>query len=79
MQRLPRGGARQIQEEMTYTNTQISALIDDLIHNKRDRAILKRRFIDGICYEPLAEEFEMSVSQIRRIVNKGTEKLSKHL
>lgn len=64
---------------MTYTNTQISALIDDLIHNKRDRAILKRRFIDGVCYEPLAEEFEMSVSQIRRIVNKGTEKLSKHL
>jgi len=79
MQRLPRDGARQIQEEMTYTNTQISALIDDLIHNKRDRAILKRRFIDGVCYEPLAEEFEMSVSQIRRIVNKGTEKLSKHL
>lgn len=76
---MSRNGARQIQEEMTYTNTQISALIDDLIHNKRDRAILKRRFIDGICYEPLAEEFEMSVSQIRRIVNKGTEKLSKHL
>lgn len=79
MQRLSRDRARKDQKEMTYTNTQISSLIDDHIHNKRDRAILKRRFIDGVCYEPLAEEFDMSVSQIRRIVNKGTEKLSKHL
>ena len=34
----------------SYTNSQIRALIDEYIHSERDRAILKRRFIDGICF-----------------------------
>lgn len=54
-----------------YTNSQIEHVIDEHIHNERDRKILKRRLIDGICYEPLAEEFNLSVSQIKRIVYKG--------
>jgi len=54
-----------------YTNSQIAAVIDEHIHSERDRAILKRRLIDGICFEPLAEEFDMSVPQIKRIVYKG--------
>lgn len=62
-----------------YTNTQIAALIDEYIHSERDRAILKRRLIDGICYEPLAEEFDMSPRQIRRIVYKLQIQLFKHL
>ena len=64
---------------MTYTNSQIARLIDDLIHSERDRAILKRRLIDGICFEPLAEEFDLSVVQVRRIVYKGQEKLIPYL
>lgn len=54
-----------------YTNSRIAAVIDEHIHSERDRAILKRRLIDGICFEPLAEEFDMSVPQIKRIVYKG--------
>lgn len=54
-----------------YTNSWIAAVIDEHIHSERDRAILKRRLIDGICFEPLAEEFDMSVPQIKRIVYKG--------
>ncbi len=54
-----------------YTNSQVASAIDEHIHNERDRRILKRRLIDGICYEPLAEEFDLSVSQIKRIVYKG--------
>lgn len=64
---------------MTYTNSQIARLIDELIHSERDRAILKRRLIDGICFEPLAEEFDLSVVQVRRIVYKGQEKLIPYL
>lgn len=64
---------------MTYTNSQITRLIDELIHSERDRAILKRRLIDGICFEPLAEEFDLSVVQVRRIVYKGQEKLIPYL
>lgn len=62
-----------------YTNSDISALIDEYIHSERDRKILKRRLIDGICYEPLAEEFDLSVSQVKRIIYKNEEKIFKHL
>lgn len=50
-------------------------LIDEWIFNERDRAILKRRLLDGVCFEPLAEEFNMSVRQIKKIVYRGTERL----
>ena len=62
-----------------YTNSQIERLIDEYIHSDRDRRILKRRLIDGICYEPLAEEFDMSDRQIKRVVYKLQEQLFKHL
>ena len=58
-----------------YTNSEIAALIADRIHSERDRAILRRRLIDGICYEPLAEEFGISVSQVKRIIYKGINKI----
>jgi DNA-directed RNA polymerase sigma subunit (sigma70/sigma32) len=54
-------------------------LIDEYIFKERDRAILKRRLLDGICFEPLAEEFDLSVQQTKTIVYKALEKLSKHL
>lgn len=62
---------------MDYTNSQIRDLIDEHIHSERDRGILKRRLIDGIRYEPLAEEYDMSRAQIVRIVKRGTEKIKR--
>lgn len=49
-------------------NTQLRILIDEKVHHKRNREILKRRLIDGVCFEPLAEEFDMSVRQVKNIV-----------
>ena len=62
-----------------YSNTQISKVIDEYIHSERDRKVLKRRYIDGICYEKLAEEFDMSTRQIKTIVYKNELTLFKHL
>lgn len=67
---------RQIPE---YTNSQITRLIDEYIHSERDRKLLKRRFIDGICFEPLAEEFNLSVAQTKRIYAKAKSKLFAHI
>ena len=53
---------------MTYTNSGIILLIDEHIHSERDRALLKRRLVDGIRFEPLAEEFDLSVRQTKSIV-----------
>ena len=61
-----------------YTNSAISVVIDEHIHSERDRAILKRRFIDGLTYEKLAEEFDMSVRQIKNIIMKQQDKVLKH-
>lgn len=55
---------------MEYKNSDIAAIIDEYVHNEKYRPILKRRYIDGICYEPLAEEFDLSVRQIKNIVYK---------
>ena len=62
-----------------YSRSELTTAIDEWILNERDRAILKRRLIDGICFEPLAEEFDMSVRQIKRIVYKTQETLFRHL
>ena len=64
---------------MDYTNSQIRDLIAEHIHSERDRAILARRLVDGITFERLAEEFDMSDKQIKRIVYKLQAVLFKHL
>lgn len=55
----------------TLSNTELSQLIDEWIRGERDRRIMKRRLIDGICFEPLAEEFELSVTHTWKIVEKN--------
>lgn len=59
-------------------NSVIANTIDEWIKSERDRKILKRRLIDGICFEPLAEEFKMSVRQIKNIVYKSETILFSH-
>lgn len=57
-------------------------LIDQWIigkNSERDRAIIKRRLLDGIRFELLAEEFDMSDRQIKTIVYKTTQKIIKHI
>lgn len=61
------------------SNSEIEHLIDEWIHSERDRKILKRRLIDGICYEPLAWEFDMSVRQMKTIVSRAEAKLFRHI
>ena len=64
------------------SRSQIETLIDEWIIGKnaeRDRAVLKRRLLDGICYEPLAEEFNLSVQRVKTIVYKREAHLFKHL
>lgn len=61
------------------SNSELAHLIDEWIRGERDRAILKRRLIDGICYEPLAEEFGLSVRHVQNIVYKQSDILFRHL
>lgn len=63
-------------------NGEISAAVDECVnglHAERNRAILKRSLIDGICYEPLAEEFDLSTQAVKKIVYKWRGKIYKYL
>jgi hypothetical protein len=62
-------------EKYNLSRTTWECLIDDWVFNERDRKILKRRLLDGICFEPLAEEFDLSVRQVKAIVYKSQKRL----
>ena len=60
--------------------------IEKLIHEwiigqnaQRDRQIISRRLFDGVTFEKLAEEFDLSVRCTKNIVYKAQNKIFKHL
>lgn len=70
---------REKEDSFNLSYSQIEHLIDEWILNERNRKIIKRRLLDGICYEPLAEEFGLSVRQVKNIVYKSEIKIFKHV
>ena len=69
-------------ENYNLSRSEWENLIDEWIvgrNAERNRQMLKRRLLDGVCYEPLAEEFDLSVQQVKTIVYKATENLIKHI
>ena len=62
-----------------YTNSSVARIIDEYIHSERDRAIIKRRLIDGVSIERLAEEFDRSPRAMQRKVAKLQEAVFLHL
>lgn len=51
-----------------YTNSQMAAYIDEHCHNQRDRLLLKRRMCDGITFDCLSCEFDLSPQRVKAIV-----------
>lgn len=64
---------------MEYTNSHMEHCINEYIHSSRNRTILKRKLIDNITYEKLAEEVNLSVRQVKTIVNSGKAALKPHI
>ena len=58
-------------ETFDMSRSQLEKLINEWILSERDRAIFKRRILDGITFERLAEEFDLSVRQVKNIVAKS--------
>lgn len=64
------------------SKSELDALIDEWIIGKnaqRDREILRRRLFDGITFEVLSLEFDLSVRQVKNIVYKGESKIYSHI
>lgn len=64
------------------SRTELEHLIDEWIigrNAERDRKILKRRLLDGVTYERLAEEFDLSVRQLKNIIYRAEDRLFSHI
>lgn len=64
------------------SRSELDFLIAEWIIGKnaeRDRAILRRRLFDGITFERLTEEFDLSPRQTREIVHKAEQRIYKHI
>ena len=67
------------------SNSEIEKAIDEWIHSKRDRLILKLRLIDGLTYQQTSdylydkENISLSERQIKTVVYKGEAKLFRHI
>ena len=69
-------------ENYNLSRSEWENLIDEFIYGKnyeRDRAILKDRLLLGMCFEPLAEKYDLSVQHTKKIVYKGVDRISRHL
>lgn len=61
------------------SRTEAESLINEWIFNARDRSILKRRILDGLTFEELSEEFNLSTQRTKAIVYRSLDMLSCHL
>ena len=55
---------------MEYTNSRLREIVAEYIHDERARRILLRKYADNATLERIAEEEDLSVSQVKRIIKK---------
>ncbi len=62
-----------------YSRQTVQSAIDNFIFNERTRRMIARRLFDGVKFEPLAEEFDLSVRQAKTIIYGAEAILIAHL
>lgn len=70
------------EELFSKSRSEWEHLIDEYVigkNSERDRRIIKRRLLDGVTLEPLAEEFDLSVQRIKIIIYNSQNKIMKHI
>ena len=58
-----------------YTNSDIERVIDEYVHNKTHREILKAKLIDGDTYAEIARRFDHSDRWVWSLVCKYKDKI----
>ena len=64
---------------MEYSNSRVREIIGEYIHDEKHRSLMARRLIDNITIERLSEEYDLSVSQVKRIIWKNSKIIFRHL
>ena len=63
---------------MEYSNSRLREIVGDYVHDERARRVMLRKYADNATLERIAEEEDMSVSQIKRIIKKHYFTVFKH-
>ena len=66
-------------EKFNMPWTALSHLINEWIFNERSRQMLKRRLYDGLSFNELASEFNMSIQHCKSIIYKCQTEIYKHI
>lgn len=62
-----------------FSRSEWEELIDSWTFSERDRYLLKRRLLDGITFDRLAEEADLSVRHVKALVYKAEDRLFSHI
>ena len=68
-------------EQYGLSRSEWNQMIEEWIigrNAERDRAIIRRRLLDGITFERLADEFDLSTQRVQEIVYRTQETLLRH-
>lgn len=66
-------------EGLGKSRTEWNQLIDDWIFSEIDRHILKRRLLDGLCFQQVADEVNLSIEQVKKRYYKAQKELFIHV
>lgn len=64
------------------TNSQLTNIIDEYVRGfkaDRNKSMLKSKLITGMTYEEVAEEYDMSVRQVKYIISNTLQQIVTHL
>mgnify|MGYP000508003201 FL=1 len=64
---------------MEHRRQEYECVIDEWVLNERDRIALKRKYLDGIPYEAIAEELDISRKTVQNIVRRWRNTIERHL
>lgn len=62
-----------------YINSEVTHIINEYVHSKRDRAILLDCFVDGIPHETIAEKVGLSPRRVSKIISDYSIVIDRHL
>ena len=62
-----------------YSNSEMTNIINEWIHSKRDRENLLLCYVDGLTHERIAERYDLTPRSIDNIISKYTLVIEKHL
>ena len=55
---------------MEYSNSHLREIVGEYVHDERARRIMLKKYEDGETLERIAEDEDLSVSQVKRIIKK---------